>query len=191
MTHTPDPSAFDFIYTLAFRRTIPERSDADLDDAIQNACVKLLQQDRPVTRALARATIINCARDARKSQSRRSNREQRRAMSGGDPQVRRATKHRGSIRLYPDGVEPQFEDRNPSANIELRDVRSALKREIRAAKLSRDHRCALRAWLRGELPEYAKRNGIAASTARGRLKRALDAIRPCAARTLASNETDA
>lgn len=58
------------------------------------------------------------------------------------------------------------------------ELRQHLKRAIRMANLSSDHRCALWAWLRNSLSEFAKKRGIPRSTASVWALRAREALRP-------------
>jgi DNA-directed RNA polymerase specialized sigma24 family protein len=58
------------------------------------------------------------------------------------------------------------------------DLRLHIKRAMRKAKIRRDHRCALRAWLRDSLDEFAERNGITRKTAAVWACRARKALKP-------------
>lgn len=58
------------------------------------------------------------------------------------------------------------------------DLRWHIKRAARHAKLRPDHRCALWAWLRDSLDDFATRRGIPHKTARVWAWRAREALRP-------------
>lgn len=59
-----------------------------------------------------------------------------------------------------------------------RDLRRHIKRALRQANLRPDHRCALWAWLRDSLDEFASRRGIACKTAGVWAWRARKLLRP-------------
>lgn len=59
-----------------------------------------------------------------------------------------------------------------------RDLRWHIKRALRHANLRPDHRCALWAWLRDSLDEFASRRGIALKTAGVWAYRARESLRP-------------
>jgi DNA-directed RNA polymerase specialized sigma24 family protein len=161
-----------------FHRHLPIHNAADRDDAIQDACVKLCQRGMPVTDPLLRKTILNCHNDRVKAENRRRGREGNRVMRNFDPRVKPVTHRRRSSQADPAAFDARDENQKPSANLERQETLLAIERAIRSARLSPDHRCALRYWLRDRVAEFARRRGIPQSTVRVWAKRAKDALRP-------------
>lgn len=167
-------SALSLAKNSAFLRTLPIHNEADRDDAIQTALLKLLAEPM-VTPQLFYTTIVNSHRDSLKAERRRRNREHRFAEAeyhrrGGCGQRRGCT---GQLLHAPDEVIA-----DPSARLRRRDERAAILRAIRAAGLSREHQCALRPWAHNSLIEFARRRGVPEATARCWAKRARDPLRP-------------
>lgn len=73
--------------------------------------------------------------------------------------------------------EPAHEERSGGA-LERRELRRAMVNAVRTARLPRNQRCALWAWLRDRLPTWAAGRGIPAATARVWALRAREAPRP-------------
>jgi DNA-directed RNA polymerase specialized sigma24 family protein len=161
-----------------FHRTLHIRNAADRDDALQDACVKLLRSHKPITPQLLRKTTVNCHKDRVKAESRRRRRELKSAGFHGP--LENGTDAESIARQQPMGSESKrlSYSADPTAKMEQRETRAGIKRAIRSAKLSRDHRCALWAWMRNRLADFAKRRGIPQVTARGWAKRAKDALPP-------------
>lgn len=147
----------------------------DRDDALQQAFLKL--RDHPdCTVQLLRKTAQNCYRDSVKADFRRRKREkgglpaQYEDPCNAEPKPRkRGMKHDNAGQSY---------THEPSANMERREMRAAVKRVIRDARLSRKHRCALWAWLRDRVADFATNRGVPQVTVRVWAHRALKALRP-------------
>jgi DNA-directed RNA polymerase specialized sigma24 family protein len=163
----------------AFQKQLHISRTADRDDAIQDACLKLLEKDICITRELLGTAILNCYRDRVKGEIRRKARERPRAISDVPEDCDRSDTDRWSRSLQMPPVDnSDATDCSPSTRLERRERRAKIKRAIQAARLSQDHRCALWAWSRGHLAEFVRRRGIAPATARTWVKRAIDALRP-------------
>ncbi len=65
----------------------------------------------------------------------------------------------------------------PGAALERRERPRAIINAVRTARMPRNHRCALWAWLRDRLGKWAAGRGIPAATARVWAKRARDVLR--------------
>lgn len=159
-------SAFDWtiIVAPAFVRSLGIASPTDRDDAIQDACLKLLTRPLPVTPQLLRKTTLNRHKDRVKGERRRSAREKRRA--NGAPNEASYAPHGDAIIL------------DPTSNLLRREKRLAIKRAIRAAQLPAKQRCALWAWMRGRLKDWALRREISPATTGVWAYRARKALRP-------------
>lgn len=155
-----------------FLRKLPIRNVADRDDAIQDACVKLL--GKPITPELLWTATLNCYKDRVKAEDRRRAREQRRTITGLRPVTDH--NHTRDSKQLPRHTEASIDD--PSARLHRREIRAAIKRAVRTARLSRDHRCALWAWVRGRVAEFARRRRIREVTVRVWATRARAALRP-------------
>lgn len=174
-------NSFDWsiIKDLTFCQSFRIRNKADRDDAIQDAFVKL-RAHPSVTPPLLRATIVNCHKDRVKADQRRTARERSRHMG-----VREASDDWLDTDDNSSSVGPRRRPRaddvgldHPSARLQRQETRRAIKRAVRAARLSRKHRCALLAWMRDGVAEFASRRGVKAVTVRVWAKRAIDALRP-------------
>lgn len=77
------------------------------------------------------------------------------------------------IRDRPEGASD-----SPYVRASQRDVRWHIKRAMRLASLRPDHRCALWAWLRDSLDDFARRRNIPRKTAGVWAYRARRALRP-------------
>jgi hypothetical protein len=90
-----------------------------------------------------------------------------------DPGVVPATHRRRSQESY------QFEYtwRDPRDRLYKREIRPGIIRAVRAAKLSPDCLCAIWAWVRGRVGEFARNRGVPESTVRVWVHRALKALR--------------
>ena len=74
-------------------------------------------------------------------------------------------------------IEPAI-DCDPADAAEGRELRRLLKTAVRKARVQREHRCALWAWMRDRLKEWAIRNAVPYSTARVWARRAREALCP-------------
>lgn len=166
-----------------FHKQLRIPNPADRDDAIQDACLKLIKHDISPTVPLLRKTTLNKHKDHVKAEIRRRAREQPRVIAEvyeeWDWFDTDCDCH--GVRMPP-AQPPRATDYSPSSKLERRELRTAIKRALRTARLSRDHQCALWAWFRDHVAEFAKRRGIAEVTARVWAKRARDALRPHAER---------
>ncbi|MCU0916247.1 MAG: hypothetical protein MUC88_17055 [Planctomycetes bacterium] len=174
-------SSFDWsvVYGSTLRRRLRILSPADCDDAIQDACVKLLRKSAVPTLALLHRTILNSNKDRIKAESRRKTHEQLHAVIDVDEGSDRpdAESHSHDVRM-PQAQHCDATEHDPAARLERREMRTAIKRAVRAARLAQDHRCALWAWLRDRVAEFARQRGIPEVTVRVWAKRARDALRP-------------
>lgn len=159
-----------------FLHNLRIRNMADLDDAMQSAFLKLSSTRDLVSIPLLPKTIVNCYKDQAKADWRRKRREKSHATGGRSADVPDFDEH------FPVGRTPlQRDDRgvdNPSVRLERHETRRAIKRAVRAAGLATDHRCALWAWCRDRVAEFARKRGVAENTARVWAHRARRAIRP-------------
>lgn len=128
-------------------------SEHSIDDATQEAWLKLRDHDS-VTPQLLRTTAINCFRDSDKARRRREGREQQRPSSPSTTSM---------------SLPPRFEQL---------ENRAAILRVVRSASLSRNHKCALWAWVHDELDEFARRKSIPINTAGVWAHRAREKLRP-------------
>jgi DNA-directed RNA polymerase specialized sigma24 family protein len=174
--------SFDFDWSIvlnpAFRRRLRISNAADRDEAIQDACVRLLRKPCCLTPELLNITAQNCNKDRIKSERSRKRREWHRAilLSPEDhEQPNSECGHRNLRIASSENLEPVEND--PSARLRRRETRAAIKHAVRTAKLSRDYRCALWAWLRDRVAEFANRWGVPEVTIRVRAKRAKDMLR--------------
>ena len=157
-------------------RNLRIRNPADRDDAIQGACAKCLSRGKTVSPALLKKTIENCHKDQVKADRRRKRREKSRATAGRSTDLADFDEQSplGRTRLQQDERSVD----NPSARLERRETRQAIKRAVRAAGLKTDHRCALWAWSRGRVAEFARKRGVAEATVRVWVHRAIQDVRP-------------
>ncbi len=163
----------------AFHKQLHIPRTVDRDDALQGACLKLIERRIPVTLPLLRQTTLNKYKDDVKAEIRRKAHERLRAIhevpeDSGWPD----TECRSHSVQVPQIDGPDATDYSPSTRIEHRERRAKIKRAVRAARLPRNHRCALWASSRGHLAEFVRRRGIPPNTARTWVKRAIGALRP-------------
>lgn len=117
----------------------------------------------------------NIANDDVKAETRRKRRE-RQVGRGNDCNDAHNHDRTDSRRPQPRN-EPTHEEM-PGAALERRELRRAIANAVRTVRLPRNHRCALWAWVRGRLAEWAAGRGIPAATARVWALRAREALRP-------------
>lgn len=118
----------------------------------------------------------NIAKDDAKAETRRERRE--RQVAPGDDFNGTACSHHPSHSRGPQARDEPTHDERPGAALERRELRRAIVSAVRIAPLPRRHRCALWAWLRGHLAEWAAEREIPAATARVWALRAREALRP-------------
>lgn len=178
-TNSPAANAFDWsiVRDPSFHRKLGILNDALRDDAIQDAYVKLVRSGRPVTLPLLLKAVKNACMDRLKSDKNRSARELRRAGFVAPTANGPNEQSIASVQPMAHDPKPLSYSADPAERMVKREKRRAIKRAIRAARLSRDHRCALWAWVRGRLTEFAERRGVKQVTARVWAKRARDAIK--------------
>jgi DNA-directed RNA polymerase specialized sigma24 family protein len=157
-----------------FHRTLHIRNAADRDDALQDAYVKLLRSHKPITPQLLRKTTVNCHKDRVKADRRRRRRELKSARFHGP--LENGTDAESIVRQQPLGSESKrlSYSADPTAKMEQRETRPGIKRAVRAAQLSQDHRCALWAWMRDRVGDFAGRRKVPQVTVRVWAKRARD-----------------
>lgn len=178
--------ATDFDWNLTNNRSFHSRlhipNEADREDAIQDAALKLFSRASTVTPELFCASTINCHKDRVKSESRRKKREQAHSHSNHFSRYRRAARDPDHHSTPPSNKQRQLESiassPDPSERLVKLETRAAIKRAIRRARLSRNHRCALWAWMRDGLQEFEARRQIAPSTAHVWVHRAQESLRP-------------
>lgn len=119
---------------------------------------------------------VNIARDDAKAETRRRRRE-RPPWCRGDSDDPSCAHHPSDSRRPQPQDEPAHEEW-PGAALERRELCRAIGNAVRTARLPRNHSCALLAWLRDRLPEWAAERGIRPATARVWAMRARDAVRP-------------
>ncbi|MBW7904910.1 MAG: hypothetical protein LC135_09915 [Phycisphaerae bacterium] len=117
----------------------------------------------------------NIARDDLKAERRRRRRE--REVGCTDCRDETCTNDPPNMHATQAQNEP-VHDVGPGAALERRELRRAIVNAVRTARLPRNHRCALWAWLRDEIAKWAAGRGIPAATARVWALRARDALRP-------------
>lgn len=142
------------------------------DDLIQDLWLRLHRHSVPTNankHAYAVKAFQNLIKDRERSYSRRRNHDVafRRSCQKAQEITSRCTMGDLSDRNY---IAPR--------RARQTELRQHLKRAIRMANLSSDHRCALWAWLRNSLSEFAKKRGIPRSTASVWALRAREALRP-------------
>lgn len=145
------------LHRIASRFTSPEVRN-DIDDYISELYYRLAKKSVPTGTSIEPYTII-IFKSLIKDQQRTCNRRRARDVK------------------YMQGHKEVSGDQS-SARVERRELRWHIKRAVRRANLRRDYRCALWAWVRDALPEFADRRGISSSTARVWASRARTAIRP-------------
>lgn len=118
----------------------------------------------------------NIAKDDAKAERRRKRREQSVACRDHHDKSAYRNNPVDSPRLQ--AQTGRGRDGCPAAALEHRELRRAIVNAVRKARLPRDHRCALWAWVRGGLAEWAKRHKVSAATTRVWALRAREAIRP-------------
>lgn len=157
-------------------------NEADREDAIQDAALKLFSKAGAVTPELLYASTLNCHKDRVKAESRRKKREQAHSLFDNFPRYQRAARDHDHYSTPPSDDQRQLESiassLDPSARLVKLETRAAIKRAIREAGLSRNHRCALWAWIGGRLQQFAARRRIAPTTARVWVYRAQESLRP-------------
>lgn len=133
-------------------------------------------RNKPLVRDLPRwlfRVAVNIAKDDAKAESRRKRRrmhhdEHRQPECGHDgDDLHREQTH----------FEPCYHS-NPSAALDRSEHRRVIASAVRAAGIPRNHRCALWAWMRDRLDEWAARHHVKRTTARVWAKRARDALKP-------------
>lgn len=165
-----------------FRRSLGIPPDA-IDDTLQDAYLKLLQCNGGATtrpEALLRKVTRNCYKDSVKAASRRRHHERRAAaaVAHQDDDQRPSVMTECTLGSRQTRVSCRLDDAGPSRKLERRELRRAILQAVRVAELRKDHRCALWAWVRGELGDFAKRRSMSVSTARVWVHRACQALRP-------------
>lgn len=148
---------WNIIHRAEFLTSLKIRNPHDRDDAIQDAYIKLVGKETSLP-LFYRATQ-NSAKDLIKAERRRKTRESIQSV--------RSFQNRGTV--------------DPTARAERREMRAAIKRMFRAAGLSPDYRCALRAWMRNELAGWAARKGVNKNTARTWVNRGIVMLKPFSA----------
>lgn len=126
--------------------------------------------------AWLRRVATNIAKDDAKAETRRKRRE--RQVTSSDDSTGTACSHRPSHSRGPQARDEPMHDERPGAALERRELRHAIVKAARTARLPRNHRCALWAWLRDRLAEWAAEREIPAATARVWALRAREKLRP-------------
>lgn len=159
-----------------FHHTLRIRDNPDREDAIQDAYIKL--HDALVTPQLLRKTTVNCHKDRVKADRRRRRRELKSAGFHGP--LENGTEAESIARQQPQGSESKrlSYSADPTAKMQQCETRAGIKRAVRAAQLSQDHRCALWAWMRDRVGDFAGRRRVPQVTVRVWAKRARDALLP-------------
>lgn len=125
--------------------------------------------------AWLRRVAVNIARDDQKAETRRRRHEREVGCSDRRDET---CANDGSGRQRTQARNEPVHDVGPDAALERRELRCAIVNAVRTARLPRNHRCALWAWLRGRLGEWAAGRGIPAATARVWALRAREKLRP-------------
>lgn len=142
---------------IARRSTYAEVRES-ADDLLQDQSLKLVQNPLPAgvnPESYSVESFKNLVRDRERACNRRAAR---------DVEFMRTHREARSDRV----VEAAIRD----------DLRGDIRRALRQANLRRDHRCALLAWVRDSLDEFAARRGISRKTAGVWAWRAREALRP-------------
>ncbi|KAB2942117.1 MAG: hypothetical protein F9K17_12655 [Phycisphaerae bacterium] len=126
--------------------------------------------------AWLRRVAVNIAKDDVKAETRRKRRERHMATDDGSDGTARS--HYPSQSRGPQVRDEPTHDERPGAALERRELRRAIVNAVRRARVPRNHRCALWAWLRDRLGKWAAEREIPATTARVWAKRARKKLRP-------------
>jgi DNA-directed RNA polymerase specialized sigma24 family protein len=170
----------DILTSDEFRRSLRNRMPhgVDVEDVLGRTWERARGGIPPSTDPIRwlRRIAVNVAKDDAKAEARRRRRERRAGRRNHCDQA--ACNHDPDDSRELQGQGERSHDGSPTAGLERREQRRAIVTAIRAARLSRDHRCALWACLRDRVGDLARRRGIPQVTVRVWAKRARDALRP-------------